>query len=166
MGNRLNGSGLFLQAISGLTNTYGYLAQGDGLTLENITNPGENVNKNLLNTQFTSFLTANFNKLDKNGDGIVTQEELQNYTNSLSKNGMTIDELYQLCAQYGGTNSTLETVIANFNKVDTNHDGKVSNEEIAVYGVSVEIDEMKEKFPKFNASAMSIFYDTGDSEEA
>lgn len=163
--NRLNGSSLFLQAISGLTSNYGYLSGGEGLTIEKLKNPNENINKNALNPQFTSFLATNFAKFDTNQDGEIKADELQNYTNNLSKNGMTMEELYQLCSQSGGTNSLLETVIANFNEIDKNHDGKVSNDEISAFGINKEIDEMKTAHPKFDPGAMSIFYSTDATDE-
>lgn len=158
MSTRLNGSSMFMQAISGLTGNFNYLSQGEDLTLDKLKNPDENVNKNFVNSQFQSYLITNFSKLDKNADGILGAEELQDYTNALANKGMTLEEITQLCYQNGQTNSLLETVMANFNEIDKNHDGKVTNDEIKAYGIDEDIQKMKDEFPKFNANAMSIFY--------
>jgi len=169
MSQRLNGSGLFIQAIQGLTSNYAQLMVGNsekGLTLDSITNPGDDVNKNLLNSSFTSYLTTNFSSIDKDNDGIITSDELQNYTNSMANGGMTLEQLYQLCSQYGYANSQLEEVIANFNKIDKNHDGKVTNAEISAFGIDQEYDEIKDKYKRVSeASTASIFYSTGNVED-
>ncbi len=166
MKNRLNGAGLFSQAISGLTNTFGYLGQGENLTLDKLKNPGENVNKSLVNSQFQMYLSSNFGKIDSNGDGEITSDEFQNYTNTMANKGMTLEELGQLCSQYGYTNSLLETVMSNFQQIDKNHDGRVTNQEIAAFGIDQEIEEMKDDFQKFDPKAMSIFYTpSSDTEE-
>lgn len=164
MSNRLNGSSIFLQAISGLTSNFNYLSQGEGLTLDMIKNPDENVNKNLLNSTFRSYLATNFSKFDTDKNGEISAEELQQYTNSLSKQGMTYEELTQLCYQYGGANSLLETVMANFNDIDKNHDGRVTNDEIKAFGIDEEIAQMKEDFQKFDPKSMSIFYSASTDE--
>lgn len=165
MTNRLNGAGLFSQAIYGLMNNFQIIGSGEGLTLEKLKNPGEGVNKNLINSQFQAYLASNFGKLDANGDGVISAEELQNYANNMLNKGMTQQELIQLCGQYGYSNSLLETVMANFHLIDKNHDGRVTNEEIAAFGMKKEIDEMKKRNPRFNPSAMSIFYSTGGTDE-
>lgn len=167
--NRLNGTYLFTQAISGLTSNFAYLMTGNsgkGLTLENITNPNEEVDKNQLNYAFTSYLTNNFGKIDKDGDGIISKEELQTYTTNMSRNGLTYDQICQLCYSSTGTSSSLlETVLNNFQKIDKNGDGRITNEEIAAFGVEEEIEEMKDKFPKHTVKGMSIFYETSADKE-
>lgn len=169
MTTRLNGSSLFLQAINGLASNYAYLATGSankGLSLENITNPSEDIDKSKLNFAFTNYLSTNFGKIDKDGDGIISQDEMQNYTTNMSRNGLTYDQLCELCyTSYGSSTSLLETVLNNFSEIDTNGDGRVTNEEIAAFGMDQEIDEMKEKFPKHTAKGMSIFYETSADKE-
>lgn len=169
MASRLNGSSLFLQAINGLASHYAYLATGSGnkgLSLENITNPSEDIDKSKLNFTFTNYLSANFGKIDKDGDGIISQDEMQNYTTNMSRNGLTYEQLCELCySSYGGSTTLLETVLNNFSEIDTNGDGRVTNEEIAAFGMKQEIDEMKEKFPKHTVKGMSIFYETSADKE-
>ena len=164
MRNSLNGAGLFSQAIYGLMNNFQYIGGGEGLTLEKLKNPDEK-NKNFVNSQFQSYLASNFGKLDTDGDGTLKQEELQNYTNTLLNQGMTLQELTQLCSQYGYSNSLLETVMSNFNLIDKNHDGRVTNSEISAFGIEEKIEEMKDRNPRFNPNAMSIFYSTSDTTE-
>ncbi len=164
MGTRLNGSSLFTQAIQGLVSNFNYLGEGESLTLDKLKDTSNNENKNLINSQFRAYLTTNFGKFDKDGDGKITADELQNYTNTMSNQGMTLEEITQLCAQSNGSNTLLDTVMSNFNEIDKNHDGRVTTEEIRAFGIQGEIDEMKDKFPRFNANAMSIFYSTSGSE--
>ena len=169
MANRLNGSSLFLQAINGLVGNYAQLmtgVSGKGLSLENITNPSEDVDKNQLNYTFVNYLTNNFGKIDKDGDGIISKDELQNYTNTMSRNGLTYEQLCELCyTNSSGSSTLLETVLNNFSEIDKNGDGRVTNEEIAAYGMDKEIEEMKDKFPKHSAKGMSIFYETSADKE-
>lgn len=164
--NNLSGAGLFSQAISGLVSNFNYIGQGGNLTLDNLKDTSNNENKNLINSQFRAYLTSNFGKFDKNGNGEISADELQSYTNNMSSQGMTLDEITQLCAQYNGSNSLLETVMANFNEIDKNHDGKVTDNEIKAFGLEEEIDKMKDEYARFNPKAMSIFYSASESEEA
>lgn len=164
--NNLSGAGLFSQAIQGLVSNFNYIGQGGNLTLENLKDTSNNESKNLINSQFRSYLVSNFGKLDKNGDGEIGADELQNYTNTMLNKGMTLDEITQLCSQYGSSNSLLETVMANFSQIDKNHDGRVTDAEIKAFGLEEEIDKMKDEYSRFNPKAMSIFYSTGESEEA
>jgi len=166
MATRLNGSSLFLQAISGLTQNYAYLMTGNtgkGLTLDNITNPSEDIDKTKLNYAFTNYLSSNFGKIDKDGDGIISRDELQNYTTGMSRNGLTYEQLCELCYSSNSSSSLLETVLNNFSEIDTNGDGRVTNEEIAAYGIDKEIEEIKDKYPKHTMQGVSIFYDTSSA---
>ncbi len=168
MSNRLNGTSLFLQAINGLVGNYAQLmtgVNGKGLSLENITNPSDDVDKNQLNYAFVNYLTNNFGKIDKDGDGIISQDELQTYTTGMSRNGLTYEQLCELCYSSNSSSSLLETVLNNFNDIDKNGDGRVTNEEIAAYGIDKEIEEMKDNFPKHTAKGMSIFYETSADKE-
>ncbi len=169
MANRLNGASLFTQAINGLASNYAYLmtgVNGKGLTLDNITNPSDDVDKKQLNYAFTNYLSTNFGKIDKDGDGIISKEELQAYTNNMSTGGLTYQQLCELCYTSYGTSSTLlETVLNNFSKIDANGDGKITNQEIAAFGIGEEIEEMKDNYPKHTVKGMSIFYETSADKE-
>ncbi len=168
MANRLNGSSLFLQAINGLVGNYAQLmtgVNGNGLSLENITNPSEDVDKKQLNYTFVNYLTNNFGKIDKDGDGIISKDELQNYTTNMSRSGLTYQQLCELCYSSNSSSTLLETVLNNFSEIDANGDGRVTNEEIAAYGIDKEIEEIKDKYPKHTAKGMSIFYETSADKE-
>ncbi len=161
--SKLSGQGLMAQAIYGLTNNFAVLSAGasGGLTLEQIINPSDEVNKNNINASFQSYLTQNFSNIDADGDGKISATDLQQYTNQLSQKGLSYEELMQLCYS-GSASSTLEEVLNNFNEIDKNGDGRVTNQEIAAYGMEEEIEEMEENHPKFQATNISNYVDNDD----
>ena len=161
------GTSIFASALNGIKSSYYYLLQDkSGLTLDNILNPSkEDKQYAYMNYNFSSYLASNFSKLDTDGDGKITEDELNMYSNKMTMSGMTYDELVQLCAQ-NGSNSLLQTVLDNFAEVDANGDGRVTSAEIAGYKVSKDKEEMEEKHPKTDVNAMSIFYDTSASKTA
>ena len=63
----------------------------------------------------------------------------------------------ELCYNSNYSSSLLETVLNNFSEIDKNGDYRVTNEEIAAYGIEQEIDEMKDNYPKHTTKGMSIF---------
>lgn len=159
--NRLNGQGLFLTAMNGLNSTFANLMTGNtngGLSISDITNPSDSVNKNYLNWNFSQYMAQNFGTLDKNADGLLTTDEVQNTINSMSTEGMTYEQIVQLCYQNGGSSTLLDKVLTHFNDIDTNHDGKVTNAEISAYGVTTEKDDMEKKYKAFDPSSFSVFY--------
>ena len=167
MANRLNGTGLFTQVISGLNNSYSLALQGadkdaKGITVENILSTftkttGQNALLNGVNSSFTSYLSTNFNGIDSNSDGVLSTEELSNFTNKLYTQGLTQEQLALLCS-YGNASSTLQEVLDNFNEIDKNHDGKVTQAEISAYGIDSEVKDKKAEYKKASAGRMSIFY--------
>ncbi len=164
--SRLSGNSLYAQAISGLQASYGYLmqgVQGGGLTLQNIVNPTDEAKKTAnLNYNFSQYLASNFSSIDMDGDGIISESDLSQYTSNLSASGLTYNQLVQLCSQ-GTTNSLLETVLNNFSEIDANGDGRVTSAEISGYGINKELEEVKEKYPKVDPEQMSMFYTTTKS---
>lgn len=166
--SRLSGNALIAQATSGLYSNYYYLsmlAGKDTLTLDNILHPdmtNSNPNVTYLNSTFAQYMAKNFNYIDKDGDGTISSADLQTYTTQLSTQGLTYNQLAQLCSQ-NGTNSLLETVLNNFDEIDANGDGRVTSAEISAYGIEQEADEMKENYPKCDLKAMSVFYTTSAS---
>ena len=158
------GTSIFASALNGIKSSYYYLLQDkSGLTLDNILNPTkENKQYSYMNYNFSSYLASNFSKLDTNGDGKITENELNMYSKKMTMSGMTYDELVQLCAQ-NGSNSLLETVLENFADIDANGDGRVTSAEIAGYKIDKDKEEMEEKHPKIDVNSMSIFYDTSAS---
>ena len=157
----LTGNSLFTGAISGLNSNYLLLLDGNkSLTLENILNPkNENV-KNSVSQSFRSYLMSNFDSIDVDGDGKISSKDIDNYTAKLQNQGMTYNELSQLCSNGSSMSSLLDTVLSNFNEIDANHDGRVTQSEINAYRINQDIKEVKDKFPKVDPTQMSMFVDT------
>ena len=81
-----NNNGILSGIYSGLSSTYSLLASQypNGLTLENITEARTKTsNTNVLNQSFASYLQTNFANIDKNGDGIISSDEMNNLSNTL-----------------------------------------------------------------------------------
>lgn len=161
-----NNNGILSGITAGLTNTYSYLASQypNGLTLENITEArGKVSNTNLLNNSFASYLQNNFSTLDKDGDGIITAEEMNNLSNMISTQGLTKAELTQLYASgsCGLSESTMTKILEHFDEMDTNHDGRITSAEISAYDLNASRMEVEDQFNNRRATDMSVFY--GDS---
>ena len=151
---------------AGLTNTYSYLASQypNGLTLDNITEARTKTsNYNVLNQSFASYLQTNFSSIDKDGDGIITAEEMNNLSNTISTQGLTKAELTQLYASgsSGLSESTMTKILEHFDEMDTNHDGRITSAEISAYDVNCARMEDEDEFNNRSATDMSVFY--GDS---
>ncbi|MBQ8634713.1 EF-hand domain-containing protein [bacterium] len=158
----LIGSSLFTSAISGLNSNYLLLLNGsDGLTMDNILNPSDDTIRYTVNQTFRSYMMTNFNQIDLDGDGKLGVDDINNYVTKLKTQGMTYNELTQLCANGGSSmSSLLDTVLSNFTQIDTNHDGRITQSEINAYRVNEQIKDVKEKYPKINPTQMSMFYES------
>ena len=127
MGKRLDGSSLFSGINAGLTNSFSLLSSqySDGLTLENLN--AALTNTNVTNTSygstFASYLTTNFNSVDKNGDGTISADEIQTLMNNMATQGLTREQIMSLGASSGMSSSLQETVLSHFDDIDANHDG-------------------------------------------
>lgn len=164
----LSGSSLISSAVSGLTNAYGVLASqntdGTGLKVNNLTNLSTSVINQLggTNNSFVSYLTSNFGSMDKNNDGVVSAEELQNATTTMQTQGLTKDQITNLCTSMSGT-SSYSTVLEYFDQIDANHDGRVTDAEIRAYSYKAQRQKLDTQFNGVKASNMSIYY-TDDSD--
>jgi len=164
---RLDGSSLFSGINSGLTNSFSLLSSqySEGLTLENLNSALSNTN--VTNTPygatFASYLTSNFNSVDKNRDGKITADEIQNLMNNIATQGLTRDQIMSLGAANGMTNSLQQTVLEHFNDIDTNHDGKVTSQEISAFGVNSQAEKQKVADRNRVINNMSLFY--GDNSD-
>ena len=165
MGKRLDGSSLFSGINAGLNNSFSLLSSqySDGLTIENLN--AAQTNTNITNTTygstFSSYLTNNFHSVDKNNDGVISADEIQNYMNNIATQGLTREQIISLGAVSGMTNSLQETVLAHFDDIDANHDGKVTSQEINAFGVNSDIETQKIADANRTVNNMSLFY--GDS---
>ena len=161
-----NNNGILSGIYSGLSSTYSLLASQypNGLTLENISEARTKTsNTNVLNQSFASYLQTNFSSIDKNGDGIITSEEMNNLSNTLSTQGLTKEELTQLYASgsSGLSDSTMTKILEHFDEMDTNHDGRIASAEISAYDVNCARMKVEDDFNNRKATDMSVFY--GDS---
>lgn len=165
MGKRLDGSSLFSGINAGLTNSFTLLSSQyeDGLTIENLNSALTNTN--ITNTgygaTFASYLTNNFNSVDANHDGTISADEIQKLMNNMATQGLTREQIMSLGASSGLSTSLQETVLAHFDDIDANKDGKVTNQEINAYGVTSEIEKQKIEDRNRIVNNMSLFY--GDS---
>ena len=162
MGSSL-GNSLISSLNSGLSNTYSYLASlypNDGVTLKNITAAkNDQTNYLTLNQPFASYLQNNFKMLDKDGDGKISADEMNKFSQTLATAGVSKNELTQLAASGAYSQSTLTKIMENFEEIDKNHDGRVTAAEIAAYTSDC---AKKDKIDEYNyrraTSDMSVFY--------
>ncbi len=162
MSKRLDGSSLFSGINSGLTNSFSLLSSQytDGLTLENINKAltNTNVTNTTYGSTFASYLSSNFNSVDKNGDGQITADEIQTLMNNMATQGLTREQIMSLGASAGMSTSLQETVLNHFDDIDANHDGKVTNQEISAYGVNSDIQKQKIADTNRVINNMSLYY--------
>ncbi len=169
MSKRLDGSSLFTGINSGLNSTFSLISNQykDGVTLENLNKSltNTNITNTSLGSTFASYLTTNFNNVDKNGDGKITADEVQAYMNNIATQGLTREQIMTLGAANGMTNSLQETVLSHFDDIDSNHDGRVTNQEINAYGVNSRIEKQKIEDINRVVNNMSIFYGSDSSDK-
>ena len=163
-----NGNSLFSGIYSGLSSTYSYLASQykNEVTLENINKARtDEKSVNYLNQSFASYLENNFKNIDKDNDGVISSDEMQNLTNTLSAQGLTKEELTQLYASgaSGISSGTLENILNNFDAMDANHDGRITSAEISAYDLSCSRLKKEDEFNAKRASSMSVFYGNDDT---
>ena len=157
----LNGKAIFTQAISGLSNTYSAFSKyyPNGLTMDNLVNPKEELLTTYsTNASFIQYLQSNFSSIDKDGDGVINANDFNNLKDSIQKDGLTYEQLTQLCASGYGSSSLMETVLMNFNEIDKNRDGKVTSEEIAAYGAEEDRAAAEKEYNSYKPSSMTLFY--------
>jgi len=165
-----NGQVLFANALSGLQNTYSILAKNTtntgGITIDDLTNPSTTVVQQLGgNMTFAQFLTSNFSAIDKDGDGTISATDMSNLTNKLSQNGLTYEELCQLCSSGMSGSDMLTNVLTYFNQIDTNKDGRVTNAEIQAFNLKADEERLKTEYGSFRSSSMSVFYGEEGSDD-
>ncbi len=163
------GSSLLSGIYSGLSNTYSYIASqySDGFTLENLTSArSDSTYSYLINQSFASYLQTNFSNIDKDGDGVISSEEMSNLTNMLSKTGLTKAELTQLYASgcSGISDSKMTEILEHFDEIDANGDGRITDEEISAYTVNSAKQEKMDEYRMKAAGDMSIFYGSDSSD--
>ena len=162
MGKRLDGTSMFTGINSGLTNTFAQLSgqYTDGITLENLNKAltNTNITNTAYGTTFASYMTNNFNSIDTDHDGVISASEIQDLMSRMAAQGLTREQITALAGSSGLT-SLQETVLAHFDDIDKNHDGKVTNQEIQAYGVESDLEKQKIADRNRVVNNMSMFYD-------
>ncbi len=163
----LNGQSLLSSAMAGLTNTYSTImsdksSTGSGLTLDDLSNVSSKTMANLgYNSTFLQYLTSNFSTLDNDGDGQITGNDMNNLMSTMQSKGLTYNELQTLCASGNTDSSLLSTVLAYFNKIDSNGDGRVTSEEITKFSMDAQMYNVEQKYKSYKASSASLYYNDG-----
>ncbi len=162
------GNSLLAGIYSGLTNTYSYLSaqSPNGVTIDNINKIRTDAKTaNLVNQSFASYLQNNFSSIDKDKDGIISEKEMSTLTDRMTKQGLSKDELTQLYASgaSGLSESTMENILAHFDEMDANHDGRITSEEIAGYDLTCARQKKEDEFNNRRATNMSVFYGNEDA---
>jgi len=164
MSKRLDGTSMFTGINSGLTNAFTLLSSqySDGLTLENLNKAltNTNITNSTYGSTFASYLTSNFNSIDKDGDGTISASEIQNLMSQMATQGLTREQIISLGGSSGMSTSLQETVLSHFDDIDKNHDGKVTNQEIQSYGIDSDLEKQKTEDKNRIVNNMSLFYDT------
>ena len=152
---KLNINANFTNAFNQLNGQY-----SDGVTLENLNKALTNtaITSTTYGTTFASYMTNNFNSIDKDHDGKISANEIQDLMSNMAAQGLTREQITALAGSSGLT-SLQETVLAHFDDIDKNHDGKVSNQEIQAYGVESDLEKQKTADRNRIVNNMSMFYD-------
>ena len=171
MAKRLDGTSMFTGINSGLTNTFAQLngQYQDGITIENLNNTLANpnlVNANYINTSFASYLTNNFSAIDSDSNGTISATEIQNLMSQMATQGLTREQIISLAGSSGLSSSLQETVLAHFDQIDKNKDGKVTNQEMQAYGVESDLEKQKLADRNRLVSNMSMYYEIDSSDSS
>jgi hypothetical protein len=159
--DKYNSNQLFLNEKFGLQRVYETLAKNNinGLSLDDFKNENH---LSVDNISFAELLKTNFTNLDADKNQVISEQEINTFLNSIEKQGLTRDQLKALSVQdafsTGDSKSLLSTVIENFAKIDTDHDGHVSQDEINAYKLNKEIEDKKAELYDFKTSNISLFY--------
>jgi len=153
---------MFAGINAGFTNAFGQLngQYSEGVTLENLNKALTNtaITSTTYGTTFASYMTNNFNSIDKDHDGKISANEIQDMMSNMAAQGLTREQITALAGSSGLT-SLQETVLAHFDDIDKNHDGKVSNQEIQAYGVESDLEKQKVADRNRLVNNMSMFYE-------
>ena len=156
-----SGSSIIASISSNLSNTYSYLASlypEDGVTYKNITAArNDNTNYLTLNQPFATYLQNNFQTLDKDGDGVISADEMNNLTNTISTSGVSRTELTQLMMSGAYSTDMVNKILEHFDEMDTNHDGRITSAEISSFTHSCNKQEKLDEENYRKATQTSVF---------
>ena len=163
----LNGQSLLATAMTGLATTYstvmnGKSSVGTGLTLNDLSDLSNQTMVNLgANYTFLQYMSANFNNLDKDGDGEITGADLNDVMSVMQSKGLSYNEIQQLCTTGNYDKTLLSTVLTYFNKIDTNGDGRITSDEITKFSYDNQRSQMEQKYKSYRATSASLYYNEG-----
>ena len=161
MSKYLNGTSIYTAVNSGFANSYSMLSglYSDGVTKENLSAALSNnsVLQSRYGATFASYMMTNFSSIDKDNDGILSADDVQAYMNKITSQGLTQEQISTLGASMGLTQSLQETVLAHFEEIDSNKDGKVTNSEIQAYNIESDLNKQKLDDINRNITRMSLF---------
>ena len=161
MSKYLNGTSIYTAVNSGFANSYNMLSNlySDGVTLENLTSALTNnsVLQSSYGSTFASYMMNNFSSIDKDNDGILSSDDVQAYMNKISAQGLTQEQIMSLGGTTGLSASLQETVLAHFEEIDKNKDGKVTNAEIQAFNIDSDINKKRIDDINRNVNRLSLF---------
>ena len=171
MTKKLDGTSMFTGINAGLTNAFSQLNSqySEGVTVDNLNKALSNtnfINNSGMNATFASYMTNNFNAIDSNTDGKISADEIQKLMSNMATQGLTREQIVALAGSSGISTSLQETVLNHFDQIDKNKDGKVTNQEIQVYGVESDLEKQKASDRNRLVSNMSMFYDVGTVDDS
>ncbi len=155
-------SSLFAGVNAGVQNSYAILSNlySGGLTQKNLSQAMTNTSllASPYGTTFASYLSQNFATLDKNGNGKLSQKEVNKLMTQISNRGLTRDQVSSLGGMSGMSANAQATVLDHFTDIDTNHDGYVSSAEVQAYILQSKIENKKQKDTNHMINKTSLFY--------
>ena len=167
--SNFSGGALITGISNSLLNTYGQIASVSGNKGVTQSTIGEAMsNKDIsgsLNQTFASYLQSNFSQMDKNHDGKITSDEINQVSNLINTQGLTSAQLTQLGTSCGLSQEALSQVLAHFADIDKNHDGKVTTAEINAYNVEASKMKIADEMRLKSATNMSMFYGSESSSD-
>lgn len=160
--SNFSASSLFAGVNAGITNSYAILSHlySGGLTQKNLMSAltNQTVLTSGCGASFATYLTQNFSTLDKNGDGKLTEKEINKLTNQVAQRGLTRDQVSSLGGMSGVSAETQATILDHFTDIDTNHDGYVSSAEVQAYILQSKVENRKYEDQERMINKTSLFY--------
>lgn len=170
MSSYLNGNSLITGIQSGMQSSFAILSglYKDGITQQSLVESMGNADylrsTGIMGSTFASYLTQNFGTIDKNSDGIIGANEIQQQMSLMSSQGLTRQQLSQLGSISGISTDMQSQILNHFTEIDTNHDGKVSAGEIQAYNLTSKMEQRRVDDENTMIKNTSLFYGDEDKE--
>lgn len=160
MDDKILSKQLYLNTEYGLKRVFGILNQDglNGLSIEELRNYSK---IGINDASFAQFLEQNFQKINSNQDDNLSVEELNKMVSTITEKGFSYEQLLSITSQGNlseKTKAMLDNVVSNFQRVDTNGDGKLSSAEIDTYNHDKEVEKKKDKLSEVKSTNFSMFY--------